>query len=114
MHADLPISAWANGPLAIYRWHDLAWAEYSHYLDFQYQNASGQWVTFVSAPNYTAYIGVHMYTQDRAMGIAIDLTAPEYSTVPAGWHRACAWAVFAAYGVYGNGQCSMPVELVRP
>ena len=110
--ANLPISGWGNVSVATYRWHDLAWAELLHYLDFQYKNANGDWITFISGwPQ--AFIGVHMYTQDRAMGAVIDISQEQFLNVPGGEHRACGWAYFAAYNKYGNGQCSMPVTLEK-
>lgn len=118
LRGDLPILGNGIGPVATFRWHDLAWAEKKQYLDFQYRiNDSSPWVTYISAPNYTAYIGTHTYTEDRSLGIIIDISRPEYQDpiVPNGatWHRACAWAWFDAYQLWGNGQCSWAVQLVK-
>lgn len=87
-------------------------------IHFQYQvNPGPEWTTYISAPDYILNIGTHTYTQDRSMGIEIDISRPEYNdpVVPNGetWHRACAWAWFDAYWAYGNGQCTVPVKLIK-
>ena len=106
--ADLPITGSGNGTVATYRWRDMAWAENGHYLEFSYKNLSGQWVVYSSTPTYD-FIGSHMYTEDRMMGWVINRS--NFFGVPAGQHRACAWAWFQPYGRWGTGRCSNEVTL---
>lgn len=106
----LPITGWAHGSTAIYRWHDLAWAENLHRLHFYYWDTTlnpPDW-TYVTYYDYTGFGGTHMYTEDRIMGAIFDR---EQWGKPPGDYRACAWPWFPASQTWGNGRCSMTVTL---
>ncbi|MBI4287601.1 MAG: hypothetical protein HY671_04115 [Chloroflexi bacterium] len=115
---DLPILANGNGPIATYRWQDLAWAEISHLIVFQYLD-DDVWteITETSSPYWA---GVHLYTEPRTVTMEIDVR--NYPSIPdTSTHRACSWAYYAAAGYHygsengwGNDKCSDPVILTRP
>lgn len=122
LRGDLPILADAVGPVATYRWQDMAWAEKSHLIVFYYLDPQWGWVILPALPqvNIPYFAGSHLYTEPRTMGWELDISQYPAGDVPSGTYRACSWAYYAAAGSYygtengyGNDKCSDSVALTR-
>lgn len=120
---DLPILVNAVGPVATYRWFDMAWAEKDQLIVFQYLDPDPPWGWIDFAQTSSPYWGgVHMYIEPRTVTMEIDVRNYPSSIIPdTSTHRACTWAYYAGAGYqygsdngYGNEKCSNTVVLTRP
>lgn len=99
-------TATASGSVATYRWHDLAWADWKHDLDFFYWDGLN-WVYLGPGDHYEE-IGVHRLTEDRTHQQSRNRL--DYGRPP-GTYDLCGWASFRAFGEHGDWTCGPFVTL---
>ena len=100
-----------NGPSATWTWSDLAWAEESHHLHFEYWDGT-DWVNLTGELVFHQdNIGVHKALLFDPRTIQRTFDRRTYNSPP-GTYRLCIWPYFFAYdgfggtsGRHGSGWC---------